>query len=122
MQTFLTSGLDGGGLSASRPSRFTPRERASGTHWIGDWMSPRAGMEVVPKRINLPYPCREPHPGRPARYQGNILTELARIHGFYELVKFNQRRQSTFEQIAILCFKLHEEYLHSEVATSPTCT
>jgi hypothetical protein len=30
----LTSALDGGEWSASRPGRFTPRERASGTHWV----------------------------------------------------------------------------------------
>jgi hypothetical protein len=31
---FLTSALDGGEFSASRPGRFTPGERAPGTHWI----------------------------------------------------------------------------------------
>jgi hypothetical protein len=31
----LTSPLDGGEWSASRPGRFTPRERVPGTHWIG---------------------------------------------------------------------------------------
>jgi hypothetical protein len=30
--TFLTSALDGRNLSASRPGRFTPGERAPGTH------------------------------------------------------------------------------------------
>jgi hypothetical protein len=29
--------------------RFTPRDRASGTHWIGGWMDPRAGLEGVEK-------------------------------------------------------------------------
>jgi hypothetical protein len=33
---FLTSALDGGEWSASRPGRFTPRERTPRTHWIGD--------------------------------------------------------------------------------------
>jgi hypothetical protein len=32
LHAFLTSALDGGEWSASRPSRFTPRERAP---WIG---------------------------------------------------------------------------------------
>jgi hypothetical protein len=32
---------------ASRPGRFTPGERASGTHWIGGWVDPRAGLEDV---------------------------------------------------------------------------
>jgi hypothetical protein len=39
---FLTSALHGGEWSASLPGRFTPRERAPGTHWIGGWVGPRA--------------------------------------------------------------------------------
>jgi hypothetical protein len=31
----LISALDGGEWSDSRPGRFTSRERAPGTHWIG---------------------------------------------------------------------------------------
>jgi len=31
----LSSALDGGGRSASRSGRFTLKERAPGTHWIG---------------------------------------------------------------------------------------
>jgi hypothetical protein len=31
----LTSALDGDEWSASRPGRFTPKERAPDTHWIG---------------------------------------------------------------------------------------
>jgi hypothetical protein len=47
----LTSALDGGEWSASHPDRFTPRERASGIHWIGGWVSPRAGPHGVVKRV-----------------------------------------------------------------------
>jgi hypothetical protein len=47
---FLTSAPDGGHCSASRPVRFTPRERASGTDWIGGWVDPRAGMDDVKRR------------------------------------------------------------------------
>jgi hypothetical protein len=36
---FLILTLDGGDLSASRPSHFT-----SGTHCIGAWVGPRAGL------------------------------------------------------------------------------
>jgi len=36
----LTSALDGGEWSASRPGRFTPMESDPGTHWIGGWMGP----------------------------------------------------------------------------------
>jgi len=44
----LTSSLVGGEWSASRPGHFTPRERAPGTHWIGGWMGPRAGLIIPP--------------------------------------------------------------------------
>jgi hypothetical protein len=39
---FLTSALDGGGLSASRPGRFTPGETALATRYIGGLVGPRA--------------------------------------------------------------------------------
>jgi hypothetical protein len=38
----LTLALDGSESLASHPGRFTPRERAPGTHWIGDWVDPKA--------------------------------------------------------------------------------
>jgi hypothetical protein len=46
----LTTALDGGEWSASRPGRFTPRERAPVTHWIGDWGGLRAVLDAVVKR------------------------------------------------------------------------
>jgi hypothetical protein len=60
----LTSALDGGEWSASRPGRFTPREKAPGTHWIGDWVGPRAVLDAVVKR-KIPSPCRELNPRTP---------------------------------------------------------
>jgi hypothetical protein len=44
---FLTSALDGCEWSVSRPSCFIPEERVPGTHWIGDWVGPRAGLDAV---------------------------------------------------------------------------
>jgi hypothetical protein len=62
---YLTSALDGGDWSASRPGRFTPRERAPGTHWIGGWVSPRAIMSFIimqfsPRSIFLPFRSKYP--------------------------------------------------------------
>jgi hypothetical protein len=52
----LVSALDGGERSASRPCRFTPRERAPGTHTIGGWVGPRACLDaVVMRKIFSPY-------------------------------------------------------------------
>jgi len=31
------SALGGGDWSASRPGHLTPKERASGNHWLGGW-------------------------------------------------------------------------------------
>jgi hypothetical protein len=45
----------------SRPGRFTPRERAPGTHWIGGWVGRRAGLDAVVKR-KIPSPCRDSNP------------------------------------------------------------
>jgi hypothetical protein len=36
-----------GDWSASRLGRFTPREGASGTHWIGGWVGSRAVLDAV---------------------------------------------------------------------------
>jgi hypothetical protein len=52
---FFTSALVVGEWSASRLCRFTPRERAPGTHWIEGRVDPRAGMDDMEKRKFLPY-------------------------------------------------------------------
>jgi hypothetical protein len=50
---FLASALDGCEWSASRSSRFTLGEGASGTHCIGGWVDPRAGLDSVEWRNSL---------------------------------------------------------------------
>jgi hypothetical protein len=60
----LTSALDGVERSASRPDRFTPRERASFTHWIGGWVGPRAVLDAVVNR-KIPSPRRDSKPKTP---------------------------------------------------------
>jgi hypothetical protein len=55
----LTSALDEYGLSASRPGRFTHRERAPGTHWIRGWVGPRAVLDAGVKR-KIPRPGIQP--------------------------------------------------------------
>jgi hypothetical protein len=60
----FTSALDGGELSASRPDRFSPRERAPGAHFIGAWVGRRAVLDAVVKR-KIPSPRRESNPRTP---------------------------------------------------------
>jgi hypothetical protein len=65
----LTSAVDGGEWSASLPGRALPPEKGPpGTHWIGDWVGSRAGMDVGARRKIL-YRCRGSNPDRPARSQ-----------------------------------------------------
>jgi hypothetical protein len=49
----LTSALDGGEWSASGLGRFTPRERAPGTHWIRGWVGPRAVLDAMVKKKDI---------------------------------------------------------------------
>jgi hypothetical protein len=60
----LTSALDGGEWSASRPGRFTPRGITARTHWVWGWVGPRAGMDMVSK-TEIPSPRRESKPDHP---------------------------------------------------------
>jgi hypothetical protein len=66
----LTAALVGGEWSASYPGRSTPGERATGTHWVGGWVDPRAGLDDVEKRKFLILPGLELRPlDRSARSQ-----------------------------------------------------
>jgi hypothetical protein len=53
----LDLGTRWGEWSASGPGRFTPSERASGTHWLG-WVGPRAVLDTMVKR-KIPSPRRD---------------------------------------------------------------
>jgi hypothetical protein len=46
---FLTSVRIGDVWSPSRPAPFTLGERVPGTHWIGGWVGPRAGLDEMEK-------------------------------------------------------------------------
>jgi hypothetical protein len=46
--SLLTSALEGGEWSASRPGRgLPPGKEPPGTHCIGGWVGPRAGLDAV---------------------------------------------------------------------------
>jgi hypothetical protein len=45
----LTPALATGEWSVSLPGRFNPGERAPGTHWIGRWVGPTAGLDDMEK-------------------------------------------------------------------------
>jgi hypothetical protein len=74
----LTSALEGGEWSASHPDRFIPSERSPGTHRIGGWVDPRAGLVAVVKR-KIPSPCQDSKPRSSSPYPSAIPTELSRL-------------------------------------------
>jgi hypothetical protein len=78
----LTSALDEGERSASRPGRITPREKGPFTHWIGGWVGPRAGLETVVKK-KFPTPAgtqTHDHPARsPVLYRWAIPAPWCRL-------------------------------------------
>jgi hypothetical protein len=61
----LTSALDGGEWSASRPGRFTPRERTPDTHWIGGWVGTRFLLDTAVVKRKIPSPHRQSNPRTP---------------------------------------------------------
>jgi hypothetical protein len=57
-------------VSFTPRSLYPPGERVLGTHWIGGWVDPRAGVEDVEKKKILTVPGLELRPvGRPAHSQ-----------------------------------------------------
>jgi hypothetical protein len=60
-------------IFTSRPLQC--RAKTSGTHFIEDWVVPRAGLDVVAKKKNL-YHCRELNLGSLAHSLVTTLTEL----------------------------------------------
>jgi hypothetical protein len=85
--SFLTSALDGGEWSASRPGHaFTPGEKTPGTHWTGGWVGPRAGLDTE-DRGKILCPRRESNLDRPVvqpvvrHYRSYISPPPKRLHG-----------------------------------------
>jgi hypothetical protein len=64
LHAFLTSALEGGEWSASRPGRSASRDRVPGPHWIGGWVGPRTVPDAVVKR-RIPSPRQESNPRTP---------------------------------------------------------
>jgi hypothetical protein len=80
--------------SASRSGRFTSVERAPGTHWIGGWINPRAGLDDLEKGKFLSLSGLELWPlGRPASSQS-----LYRLHILFHSSLPNSTKQTNNNQ------------------------
>jgi hypothetical protein len=47
LYAYFMSALGGDEWSALYPGHIVPGERTPGTHWIGDWVGPRSGLDAV---------------------------------------------------------------------------
>jgi hypothetical protein len=56
---FLTLAIAGGEWSASRPTHYTPGERAPSSVWIGDWVNARVGLDDMERKKFLILPGLE---------------------------------------------------------------
>jgi hypothetical protein len=54
IHAFLTSALLGG-VVKFKPLTLYPGQRAPVTHWVGDWLDPRYGLDDACKRNSLSY-------------------------------------------------------------------
>jgi hypothetical protein len=59
LHAYLTSTLDEGEWSVSRPGRFTPREKASSTHSKGAGLAPEPILTVWRK---VSFSCKDSNP------------------------------------------------------------
>jgi hypothetical protein len=75
---FLTSALVGE-WSVSLSGRFTPGERAPGTHWIGGWVDLRDCMDDVEKGKFLTLPGLELRPSVVQPVASRYPTALSRL-------------------------------------------
>jgi hypothetical protein len=91
--------LDGGERSALHPGRFTPRERAHGTHWIGNCLTPESfwtrwwkeKFPVSPGNRTLEHQCPAPSPALyRLSYHGSyvfvvlcLIKKWICLHGWY---------------------------------------
>jgi hypothetical protein len=91
----LTSVLDGGEWSASRPGSFTPREKAPGIHWIRGWVGFRAIMDAVVKGI-IPSPRRESKPRTP------IVQPVAQRYTDWAITVLNQVTKWMYDIFSVL--------------------
>ena len=94
----MTAALEGGEWSAARPGRTLPPERP-GTHFTGDWVGLRAGLDGRGKAR----PHRDSIPDRPARSSVAIPTELPDPINFLSIINQSRTHYVTFHCILILC-------------------
>jgi hypothetical protein len=93
--SILHIGTRWGEWLASRPGRLTPGGRATATRWIGGWMGPRAGLDVVARRKKFHhYLSQELNPGHPAH--SLVSSSLILLTSLHRLPRFSVSQSHPF--------------------------
>jgi hypothetical protein len=111
-------------VSITPRPRFTPGERAPGTHCTGGWVGPRDGLhaEVRGKTLCL---CRGSNPGRPVRSQTLLITckehvclKLLRGSASNETRSVRSSHKAITYRVDELTAYMEEQVLHQIKASS----
>jgi hypothetical protein len=70
------------------PVTINPEERAPGANWIGGWLGPRVGLDVVEKRKILSNPGRAAH--SPSLYRPTYADAQVHFNYNYSIVYLAQ--------------------------------
>lgn len=108
-QSFLTTALDSSEWLASYPGPFTLWDWVPIHPWIGGWVSPLAGLEVLGKRKTFPLPGSErrsssPYPGHYTDYAipaSQIWNKLKEMPRFLLVQQCTRRKHRSHGNIAI---------------------
>jgi hypothetical protein len=107
IHVFLTSALVGGECSASLLGRYTPAERAPGTHWIGGWggLRNRSGRHREEKNL-APTGTRTPTPSAVLPVASRYTDCAIQAHILRWNLREKQMRSHSYA--LILCIMLKE--------------
>jgi hypothetical protein len=84
-----------------RPGRFTPKKRGTGTHWIGGWLGPRAGLDAVVRR-KIPSPCQDTKHRSFSPEVRLGLSQILHAHNTLKLEYFNHKQRQRIQAIILV--------------------
>jgi hypothetical protein len=64
------------------PAASPPRKQPPGTHWIGSWVGPRAGLDMVVKS-KIPRPCWDLNPPIIQAIAQHYTSELSQLLHYF---------------------------------------
>jgi hypothetical protein len=105
-----------------------PARKVPGTHWIGGWVDPRAGLDDVEKKKFLSLPVLQLRPlGHPARsqslyrlsYPGFLSSKRTEFEHFFKSVYTEEQSNGTIIKIVVLKSLISGPFIHCLAPWSP---